>query len=422
MSVSLYTGVDFGTSGIRLCVISPEGEIDALERLDLPLANSGTEPAIWLHMLLDSLSRLPLATRRALAAIAIDGTSGTVMACDTDLAPLAPALLYNDGRAIAEAEAIAQVSGENHIASTPTSSLAKVLWLKSRLPASEPCLYLHQADWLTGQLSGRAGVSDYHNALKMGYDTEHLGWPEWIKTLSVADSLPGVVAPGAALSTVTRPRARQLMLSPDCLVRAGTTDSIAAFMAAEVRTPGHAVTSLGSTLVLKLLSTTRVEDAHSGVYSHRYGSIWLAGGASNTGGAVLRRYFGTEQLAGLSSRIDAGQDSGLDYYPLIEPGERFPTCDPGLAPRMEPRPTDDAGFLHGLLEGMARIEAHGYALLCEMGASPVALVLTSGGGAINDTWRRIRERQLGVAVRPARHTEAAYGAALLAARGTALLP
>lgn len=44
-------------------------------------------------------------------------------------------------------------------------------------------------------------------------------------------------------------------------------------------------------------------------------------------------------------------------------------------------------------------------------------VFTAGGGAQNDRWTAIRERVLGVPVRKAEQTEAAYGAALLALKG-----
>ena len=54
-------------------------------------------------------------------------------------------------------------------------------------------------------------------------------------------------------------------------------DSIAAFLAAGVGEAGHAVTSLGSTLAVKLLSTRRVDDAAYGIYSHRLGDKWLVG-------------------------------------------------------------------------------------------------------------------------------------------------
>ena len=44
-------------------------------------------------------------------------------------------------------------------------------------------------------------------------------------------------------------------------------------------------------------------------------------------------------------------------------------------------------------------------------------VYTAGGGAKNEAWRKIRERVLRIPVRRAEHTEAAYGAALLALKG-----
>ncbi|OZA13846.1 MAG: carbohydrate kinase, partial [Hydrogenophilales bacterium 17-62-8] len=205
---------------------------------------------------------------------------------------------------------------------------------------------------------------------------------------------------------------------PGCRVHAGTTDSIAAFLAAGVSQSGDAVTSLGSTLVLKLLSDTRVESTEHGVYSHWFGDRWLAGGASNAGGAVLRQFFDDRTLAALYEQIDPTVPSPLDYQPLPRSGERFPVNDPALAPRLTPRPADDAEFLHGLLESLGRIEARGYGLLADLGAPAVQRVETAGGGARNPAWTHIRQRLLGVPVSRATHTEAAYGAALLARDGT----
>jgi sugar (pentulose or hexulose) kinase len=80
-----------------------------------------------------------------------------------------------------------------------------------------------------------------------------------------------VVAPGQAVATVMPAVARTFGLPAGCTVCGGTTDSIAAFVAAGVSEPGQAVTSLGSTLAVKLLSESRVDDASYGVYSHRLG-------------------------------------------------------------------------------------------------------------------------------------------------------
>ena len=65
---------------------------------------------------------------------------------------------------------------------------------------------------------------------------------------------------------------------------------------------------------------------------------------------------------------------------------------------------------------MAAIEAEGYRALTELGASPLKKVFTAGGGSANPAWRTIRERWLGVPVIVAEHSEASYGAALLARR------
>lgn len=417
-----YLGLDFGSSGARACVIAAQGEIEELARIDFGGLADHELAAGWRTALLDLLAGLPAGLRRRLAGIAIDATSGTLLACDEALNATAIPLLYDDGRGRTEALTIAGAAGPEHPAATATSGLAKVLWLKKHLAAGRARLFLNQADWLTALLSDRPGISDYHNALKMGFDPVDRAWPEWVDRLANVDTLPKVVPPGSPIGHIARPRARELGIAGDCLIRTGTTDSIAAFLAAGADRPGEAVTSLGSTLVLKLLSETRVDDARYGVYSHWFGRYWLAGGASNAGGRVLRRFFDDAELVVYSGCIDPETDSGLDYYPLPDSGERFPISDPDLPPRLEPRPADRARFLHGLLEGLAGIEARGYRKLAELGAAPPVRVLSSGGGSGNRTYTRLRERKLEVPVAMAGRQEAAYGTARLALHGTCLFP
>jgi sugar (pentulose or hexulose) kinase len=168
---------------------------------------------------------------------------------------------------------------------------------------------------------------------------------------------------------------------------------------------------------LKLASEVPLFAPEYGIYSHRIGDLWLAGGASNVGGAALAQFFSVERLRELSSRINPGLGTGLDYYPLPAPGERFPINDPALAPRLTPRPDDDAVFLQGLFEGIARVEALGYRRLSELGGSGLTKVTTVGGGAANETWRRIRAATLGVPVVASENDEAAVGVARLALSG-----
>jgi sugar (pentulose or hexulose) kinase len=414
-----YLGIDFGTSGARAAVVDHNGHILAEAR---SAYTTGDDPAaVWQATLFELIARTPSSLRLRLKAIAIDGTSGTVLLCDGDCRPLCPPLLYNDARAVAEASWLRGIATGCPAVHSPSSSLAKLLWLHKQPEFAHARHFLHQADWLAFLLHGRAGVSDYHNSLKLGYDVDRMAYPSWLRQLPVARLLPRVVAPGTPVGPILPALARDLGIPRDCVIRAGTTDSIAAFLASGANRPGQAVTSLGSTLVLKLLSETRVEAPEHGIYSHRFGNLWLAGGASNAGGSVLRKFFADDELERLSALIDPEASSGLEYYPLPAPGERFPVNDPHLEPRLSPRPADDARFLHAILEGLARIEAQGYRLLNELGATQLRSVRTAGGGAGNLTWTAIRRKLLGVPVEPADHAEVAYGCARLAAFGEKLL-
>jgi sugar (pentulose or hexulose) kinase len=162
------------------------------------------------------------------------------------------------------------------------------------------------------------------------------------------------------------------------------------------------------------MSQTPVFAPEFGIYSHRIGDRWLAGGASNSGGAVLAQFFSADEIAALTPRLDPQVPTGLDYYPLPAPGERFPISDPALTPRLAPRPADDHLFLQAILEGIASIEALGYRRLQELGATPLRSVRTVGGGAANAAWTTIRQRMLGVRMLPADALQAAVGMARLA--------
>ncbi len=420
MAVPLYLGLDFGTSGARACVMAANGVIDAFEQVPFGALAEEDRAPIWQQALAALIEQIPSSTRARIEALSIDGTSGTILACDMAARPLTPALMYDDARATDEAVRIAGFSGEDHPVATPTSALAKALWLWPRLPVRTTCVFQHQADWLVAGLTGRPGFSDRHNALKLGFDPI-AGWPDWLASVLPAAVLPAVRLPGTVLARAESPFAKKLGLAR-VLVRAGTTDSIAAFLATGAREPGQAVSSLGSTLSLKLVSRQRVDAARYGVYSHWFGRYWLAGGASNAGGAVLRHFFSDEALAALSVQIDPSRPTGLGYYPLLRPGERFPECDPHKLPVITPQPAEPTRFLHGLLEGLAAIEAAGYQRLQALGATPVRTVYSTGGGSVNPTYQEIRAQAMGVPVLLAEQQAAAYGSARLACHGETLFP
>ena len=330
--MTLYLGIDFGTSGARGIVIDEDSTIRGEIRL-LCHPDRGDAVVVWRATLWELLGAISQDLRRQIRGIAINGTSSTVLLTNAIGEPVCPPLLYNDGRGSVFIKRLAEVAPPNHTVISATSTLAKLLWMQHLPTFSQARYLLHQADWLGFLLHGKLGFSDYHNALKLGYDVKELQYPKWLEDLKIPIKLPKVLTPGERIGELIPGVADQFGLRRDCWVCAGTTDSIAAFLASGAKLPGEAVTSLGSTLVLKLLSRTRIEDARYGVYSHRLGNLWLAGGASNTGGAVLKKFFTDQELVSLSQEIDGRASSQLDYYPLLQPGDRFPLSFSGLKTR-----------------------------------------------------------------------------------------
>ncbi|OKH12355.1 FGGY-family carbohydrate kinase [[Limnothrix rosea] IAM M-220] len=411
--MTYFLGIDFGTSGARAIAIDADHTI--AQTITYSLA--AQTPTAWQQTLFKLLDALQQDIAKHLRAIAINGTSGTVLLCDAAGKPRSEALLYNDDRGRSQLTQLADLAPTGHLVQSATSSLAKLLWFQAEGFTDHAQYFLHQADWLAGLLHGQWGISDYHNALKLGFDVEKCLYPAWLQSTSLFKLLPAVKTPGASIGKISGAIATQFQINPHCQIRAGTTDSIAAFMASGASKVGEAVTSLGSTLVVKLLSDRPVNDQAAGVYSHRFGQLWLTGGASNTGGAVLKHFFDEPAIRRLSDEINPHISTGLAYYPLLKPGDRFPINDPNLEPRLTPRPDGDRQFFQGLLEGITHIEAMGYDKLQELGAPKPTKIFTAGGGAQNPTWTTMRQKQFSCPVLISPNPEAAYGSARLAHHG-----
>lgn len=426
--MSIYIGIDAGTSACRACAIDDKATLLAETRTELPEPEHTTEgiqqdPSLWWEALIATLDRLfTNIDAQQVRRLLVDGTSSTLLLCTPDGQPLTTGLMYNDTRAKVAAASIRQEAPTDSAAQGAGSSLAKLMYLRDRT-GSNNHLARHQADWLTGKLCDDYRYSDVNNVLKLGYSTQESEWPAWFEKLAIdLNTLPEVAPPGKPIGTLDDKLATRWHCPPDVEIAAGTTDSTAGFIAAGAERTGSAVTVLGSTLVIKVLSDTAVFSASHGVYSHCLGGRWLVGGASNAGGAVLRTLFSDTEIQRLTAQINPARLTGLDYYPLSRPGERFPVQDPELQPRLRPRPKSDVEFFQGILEGLAKIEQRGYQLLASLGAPYPDQVITVGGGAHNAGWQTIRADMLGVPVTAARQQEAAYGAALLALRGEAVFP
>ena len=424
--MKLYLGIDLGTSGVRTSVIDSDGKLlsDAAVGVEAPILVDD-RPCQDANLWWAAVEQCLVAQRIDLKknghsldnvdALSVDGTSGTLLLTDGDLNPLTRGYMYNSGGFDRAAETVARFAPDESLARGSGSGLARLLFLQEQA-GSDAAFALHQADWIAAKLMRHGGLSDETNVLKMGYDVQKRCWPDWFVSCGVnTDSLPEVKPVGDSFGVIDDAIAAHFGFAKHTRVVAGATDSNAAFLASGATEIGDAVTSLGTTLAIKLLSDKPVSDPSRGIYSHRIGDKWLPGGASNSGGGVLLDHFTTDQIRDLSQSVDPSAPTGLDYYPLSRPGERFPISDPKFPGRLAPRPESDAVFFQAILEGISEIERTGYEALADLGAPKLNRVFTAGGGAKNASWTQIRQQKLGVAVVDSQSGEASVGAARIAA-------
>lgn len=132
MSQEAWLGIDLGTQSVRALLVAADGTVLGSGAAPLTGRRDGPrheqDPGEWWTAVCTA-SRAALAKRSARSApiggLAVCGTSGTVLLTDADGRPLTPALMYDDGRAWAEAERLRSAG----LAVQHTWGLPKALWL-----------------------------------------------------------------------------------------------------------------------------------------------------------------------------------------------------------------------------------------------------------------------------------------------------
>ncbi|MEO0664817.1 MAG: FGGY family carbohydrate kinase, partial [Pseudomonadota bacterium] len=283
--MTLSLGIDLGTSGVRTAVLDADGAVVSDAKGQYGEGDAGREPEAWWRAVEGCVAAQICKVRAAgqdpgeISAICVDGTSGSMVLVDAGLRPVTGALMYSDSGFDAEAERIARHAPDPHITRGSGSSLARFLRLAAEPGAAEATGLLHQADFILARLRGEGGVSDENNVLKLGYDLSTGGWPDWFADVPVpTELLPKVVPAGTRIGLVDPQLAERWGLGHTVRVHAGTTDSLAAFLAAAPLETGSAVTSLGTTMAIKVVSDVPIDAPEMGLYAHRLGGRWLVGG------------------------------------------------------------------------------------------------------------------------------------------------
>ncbi|GAB3225075.1 FGGY-family carbohydrate kinase [Spirosoma arcticum] len=427
-----FIGIDIGTQGVRVVLIDEAGTVKGSQEAVFDLTERSREeqsPRAWWESTKHCLTKLLSApdaeiNLQNVRSIAVTSTSGTVIPIDRHNEPLHDALMYSDPRPAAEGKhcrAVAEASHpEGYTGFNASSGLSKMVWFGKYFPekAGQIRTWIHAADYITGKLSGNFRVTDYTNALKSGYDLTKEEWPPYLfdQLFLRREWMQTVVPSGQPIGTLLPELARELGV-PAISVVAGMTDGCASQIASGAVRPGNWNTTIGTTLVVKGVTTRELKDPEGRLYSHRHPQgYWMPGGAANIGADWVTTGF-SDRLQELNVAAATLIPTPHIAYPLRQAGERFPFIS-ATARGFAPDGLSDAELFTANMEGVAYVERYAYELIETLSGETVSAVYTAGGGSNSDTWLTIRSNVLKRPVYKCAQVTGAVGAAILAASQT----
>jgi xylulokinase len=442
----LFLGIDLGTGSSKGVVTTVGGTtVTAAARphgLSLPRpgwAEVDAEAVWWgdIRWLCHELTARVGADR--IAGVCVSGVGPCVVACDADLRPLRPAILYGiDTRASAEVDELTALFGAEEIFAHGGKALSsqavgpKLRWLQRH----EPEVWARTAGWYNSnsyavaKLTGEY-ILDHHTASQCDplYDIRRGDWsPAWAAEVASGVPLPRLAWPGDIVGAVNARAAAETGLVAGTPVAAGTVDAWAEAFSVGVRRPGDLMLMYGSTMFfVQALDRFRAHPMLWTTTGVERGTHTLAGGMATSGSltAWLQGLTGGasfDELVAEAAATPPGAD-GLVVLPYFA-GERTPHFDPkargvfaGLTLRHGRGHLYRAAY-EGIAYGIRQILE-----FVDTAGGPASRIIAVGGGTQGGLWTRIvtdvtGRRQL----LPEQTIGSSYGGALLAAIGTGAVP
>jgi FGGY-family pentulose kinase len=452
MKSPLFLGIDVGTQSLRAALFDDSGACRAFATgtIDTAYPQPGwaeQEPAQWWRA---ARSAVPEALERAgarpedIAAIGLDCTACTAVACQTDGTALGPALLWMDQRAFHEAEEISATGDPilRYVSGvvSPEWMLPKARWLKTH----EADVYqraeriVECTDWFMFRLTGDWTLSLNHVTVKWNYARPDGGWSGSLLKQVGLEDLPGkwparVVGLGQGDGRLCRAAAGELGLKAGTPVAQGGIDAYLGMLGLGAVGAGDLAMIMGS-------STCHLAMAERGVFGSGMlgcypdavvpGMYTLEGGQTATG-AILNWY--RQHFAGHEAA--EAQHTGQNVYEVLDAkAAAVPAGCEGLVcldywqgnrcPLKDPRARGTLWGLtlsHGpghvfrsIYEATAFGTRHIIEDLEQCGFA-VSRVFAGGGGARSRLWLQIQADVLGRPIHLPREGEAcSLGSALVA--------
>lgn len=434
MSNSYFFGIDVGTQGARVILVNEYGEIFGSGARKFDLGEGFREeqsPEIWWDDCIQIMDQIcenieGEIDKKAIIAISVTSTSGTVIPLDMNNTPLHNAIMYSDPRSSSQGKRIKEIAlhftPNGYTGFNASSGISKMLWYIETYPSLVDAIatWVHASDFIVGKLSGNYRVTDFTNVLKSAYDLSKLQWPEFVTSeLGLRKEwLQEVVPSGSVIGKLNPELAARWGLSEGVEIVVGMTDGCASQMSSGAVNPGDWNTTIGTTLVIKGVTTNQIVDPLGRLYSHRHPEgYWMPGGASNTGADWISLDFQGENLSNLNTASEENIPTGLLAWPLKQEGERYPIMST-IARAIVPKVSSKEQLYAANLEGVAFIEKLAYEIIEELSEEKVRAVFTAGGGSNSDVWLKIRASVLNVPIHKCKEASGALGAAIMAASQT----
>jgi xylulokinase len=453
--MSIFLGIDIGTSGTKTLAINAKGKILAEATSLYPSYHpkplwSEQEPEDWWQATVKTVRAVIKQAKLKPADVKSIGLSGQMhgsVFLDKQNRVIRRALLWNDQRTAAECVELERRAGGRaeliRMVANPALTgftAPKILWLRNHEPRSfaKTVKVLLPKDDVRRRMTGEfaTDVSDASGMLlldvaKRDWSTELLG------KLELDRSLFGKCYESEDVTgNLTKEAAKELGLSTECVVVGGAGDCAAGAVGNGIVSRGTLSTSIGTSGIMFVHSDSVEVDPAGRLHTfcHAVRGKWHMMGVSLSGGGCLQWFRNqlcqAEIAAAKRSKVDpyttitaeAGKiqpgSEGLFFLPYLS-GERTPHADPdaracfvGLT-----LAHTRGHMVRAIMEGVSYAMRDSLAIIQELNV-PVRQIRASGGGSKSPLWRQIQADVFGQKVATINAEEGpAYGVALLAAVG-----
>jgi len=453
--MSIFLGIDIGTSGTKTLAINERGKILAEATSLYPSYHpkplwSEQDPEDWWQATVKTIRAVVKQAKLKPADVKAIGLSGQMhgsVFLDKNNKVIRKALLWNDQRTAAECDEMERRAGGRseliRMVANPALTgftAPKILWLRNHEPKhfAKTVKVLLPKDDVRRRMTGEfaTDVSDASGMLlldvaRRNWSTELLG-----KLELDTDLFARCYESEEVTGQLTKEAAKELGLTTDCVVVGGAGDCAAGAVGNGIVSRGTLSTSIGTSGIM-FVHSDKVEVDPQGrlhTFCHAVHGKWHMMGVSLSGGGCFqwfRNQLCQAEIAAMKrTKVDPYQtltaeagkippgSEGLYFLPYLS-GERTPHADPdaracfiGLT-----LAHSRGHMVRAIMEGVSYAMRDSLAIIQELGV-PVKQIRASGGGSKNLLWRQIQADVFGQKVVTINAEEGpAYGVALLAAVG-----